>query len=151
MDPKFLTGAALGPMALARAHAPRAAFTHDIDGIGTAAGCPSNVDVIVVVCPFVVVVIVVVSVDGDGDGDVAVIDRHRHIFVSIATTRSSSSTMRRCAPARMTFSTDSASSTAPHSIGEPRAMAYARAASALPVRPAASAMLRTMELAARRS
>src|ERR1700682_4475091 len=132
MDPKFLTGAALGPIALAGSHGPRAALRHDIDGIparpvhGTAASCSSNVDVIVVVCPFVVVVIVVVSVDGDGDGDVAVIDPHRHIFVSIATTRSSSSLPRCCVPASMTLSTDSASRTAAHSIAEPRAMAYAR-------------------------
>src|SRR6266850_4110165 len=67
---------------------------------------------------------VVVSVDGDGDGDVAVGGSdHRHNRVSIPTIRSRRSSPRCFVVASTAFSTNNASSTAAHSIADPRAMA----------------------------
>ena len=67
---------------------------------------------------------VVVSVDGDGDGDVAVgRSDHRHNRVSIPTIRSRRSSPRCFVVASTAFSTNNASSTAAHSIADPRAMA----------------------------
>ena len=74
-----------------------------------------------------------------------------HSFVNIATSRSSSSSPGAFSFASIAPRSSSVSNTAAHSIAEPRAMAYVRAASALPVRLAASAMLSATELPARRS
>ena len=89
--------------------------------VGVDVGVVVDVDVGVVVD---VDVDVVVEGDGDGDGDVpSTTNDYRHNLVSIATTLPSSSIAWRCWSSGRLPSTRTASSTAAHSIAEPRAIA----------------------------
>ena len=94
-------------------------------GVGVGVGVDVGVHVDVSVRVDVDVVI-----DGDGDGDVY--DKsnnatdgpnHRHIFVNIATSRVSNSIPRSYATSSTTASARNVSSTAAHSIADPRAIA----------------------------